>query len=441
MPSPVVSCLRFIKNLPKALYEQYLIHTQPRLHRKAAERLRKKEGPINVVFFAIFKSVWKYDSLYKLLEADERFRPIVLVCPRVNFGKEEMLLTLNECYNDFKVRGYNVVCAYDEKTDTYVDARSLEPDIIFYTNPYLGLIDDRYYITHFRDILTCYVNYGYNLTKYLWGNSWLFYKILWRYFCEEPRLILPSATYDKLTSNCVVTGYPAYDDFLFGPSTGKDWKIPGSKLKRIIWAPHHTIETEKRDNYIQFSTFLRYASFMQEMVRKYANDVQFVFKPHPLLKSKLYKHPDWGKVKTDSYFDFWKNNENTNYVSGDYTDLFNSSDAMIHDCGSFAIEYLYTHKPVMYLSAFDHESQLNEVGIESYRNHYIGESSSDIEHFITSTVIGGFDPMFEKRVHFYKEVLTPPNNISVAQNIMNNIVESIFESQSHCCPQKNDCQC
>lgn len=426
LPRSAVSCLRFIKNLPRELYEQYLIRTQPRLHRKAEERLRKKEGPINVVFFAIFKSVWKYDSLYKLLEADKRFHPVVLVCPRVNFGREEMLQTLNECYHDFKARGYNVVCAYDEKTDTYVDARSLEPDIIFYTNPYPGLIDDRYYITHFRDVLTCYVNYSYNTIKYQWGNALCFHKILWRYFCEEPRLCQLAARYQNVNkTNCVVSGYPTYDDFLFGSKTGKDWKKMSPKLKRIIWAPHHTIETADLDSFIQFSTFFQYAYFMQEMAKKYEHTVQFVFKPHPLLKSKLYKHPDWGQEKTEAYYDWWLNGETTNYVSGDYTDLFNSSDALIHDCASFTIEYLYTQKPVMYLSAFNHLSQLNEVAKEAFSCHYIAENRKEIEEFIENTVIKGIDPMLKQRKSFYNKNLIPPNNKTVAENILHEICSSV----------------
>lgn len=424
LPGPILSFLRALCQLPYRIYESYLIKTQPYLHRKALKRLRKKEGPINVVFFAIFKSVWKYDRLYWLMEQNPQFHPVVLVCPRVNFGRVEMLKTLHECYSDFKARGYRVICSYDEKTDTYIDARSLNPDIIFYTNPYQGLIDDRYYITHFRDVLSCYVNYGYNTTKYKWSNALLFHKILWRYYCEEPRLQWLAVGNQKSNgSNCMVTGYPAYDDFLFGPNTGKDWKQ--ANLKRVIWAPHHTIEKANLDEMIQFSTFFQYAEFMKQLAVKYTDRIQFVFKPHALLRPKLYEHPDWGQEKTDAYYDFWRDGVNTNCVSGDYVDLFRSSDAMIHDCGSFTVEYLYTQKPVMYLSDFDHTSQLNEVGIEAYNCHYPGRNIEDIETFIEGVVLDGKDSMLCQRKTFYDTVLAPPNNCTVAKNILNNIFEAI----------------
>ena len=114
------------------------------LHKRAVARLKAKRDPINVLFFAIFSSVWKYDSLYWLMKKDKRFNPIVLVCPQVNMGRESMLDNLDKCYNDFKRRGYDVVMSYNENDDSYIDARRLNPDIIFYTNPYDGLIDSRY---------------------------------------------------------------------------------------------------------------------------------------------------------------------------------------------------------------------------------------------------------------------------------------------------------
>lgn len=425
LPGPILSLLRALCQLPYRIYESYLIKTQPYLHRKALRKLRKKDGPINVVFFAIFKSVWKYDRLYWLMEQNPQFHPVVLVCPRVNFGRVEMLNTLHECYSDFKARGYRVICSYDEKTDTYIDARSLNPDIIFYTNPYQGLIDDRYYITHFRDVLSCYVNYGYSIVKHKWGNGLVFHKLLWRHFCEAEKMRdFIISVQGKDNPNCVVTGYPMYDDFLFGSNTGKDWKQ--ANLKRVIWAPHHTIEKANLDEMIQFSTFFQYAEFMKQLAVKYADRIQFVFKPHALLRPKLYEHPDWGQKKTDEYYDFWRNGVNTNYVSGDYVDLFKSSDALIHDCGSFTVEYLYTQKPVMYLSAFDHLSQLNDIAKQAYESHYIARNENDVERFIIKVVLGGHDPMYEKRKVFYDEILMPPNNKQVAENIIDNIASVIF---------------
>ena len=34
----------------------------------------------------------------------------------------------------------------------------------------------------------------------------------------------------------------------------------------------------------------------------YEDVIQFVFRPHPVLKETLYKEKDWGKKRTDKYF-------------------------------------------------------------------------------------------------------------------------------------------
>ena len=91
--------------------------------------------------------------------------------------------------------------------------------------------------------------------------------------------------------NCVVTGYPTADLFDSTKAVGKDWKMKNDELKRVIWAPHHTIEGNTK--LIQFSTFLLYYDVMQDIVEEYKDKVQFVFKPHPLLKPALYAHPEW----------------------------------------------------------------------------------------------------------------------------------------------------
>ena len=100
----------------------------------AALNLLKDNSKINCVFFALFEEVWKYDRVYRLMSNNPRFNPVVLVCPIVNYGKENMIKRMGQCYDSFKRKGYHVLCSYDKNTDTYIDVRKeLNPDIIFYT--------------------------------------------------------------------------------------------------------------------------------------------------------------------------------------------------------------------------------------------------------------------------------------------------------------------
>ena len=80
------------------------------------------------------------------MERHPRFEPVILVCPVVNYGYENMLSRMHQAYDFYRKKGYRVVCSYDEATGRYVDVRKeLHPDLIFYTNPYEGLIDERYF--------------------------------------------------------------------------------------------------------------------------------------------------------------------------------------------------------------------------------------------------------------------------------------------------------
>ena len=375
------------------------------------------------MFFALDSNTWKYDSVFQAMQKDPMFSPMVLTVPQVNKGKDFMLFQLKHGCEYYESKGYPTVCSYNEETDSYVDAFSLHPDIIFFSNPYDGLVDDRYNIKHFENkCLTCYVNYTFCSVPYQWQCASDFHQKVWRYYVEcEDNLKQVKQYYQG--NNCLVTGYPGLDLFASTKATGKDWKLKDLNLKKVIWAPHHTIEGNTP--LIQFSTFLLYSDFMLELAEEYRDTIQFAFKPHPLLLPALYAHPNWGKERTDAYYEKWVNGKNTTYVSGDYVDLFKSSDAMIHDCGSFIIEYLYVKKPVMFLDSYDRQTQSNNVAKKAYGCHYIGKNEEDICEFIEKNVIEGTDVYAEKRNLFYDEFLFLPNGKIVAENMINDIKEAI----------------
>ena len=416
---------------PKSLVEKHRIEKRKKLESKRLavynrkiRELNKAKSQVNVVFFAFDSNTWKYDSLFQAMQKDPLFSPMVLAVPQVNKGRDFMLFQLRHGCEYYESKGYPTICSYNEETDSYVDAFSLHPDIIFFSNPYDALTDDRYNIKRYmKKCLTCYVNYTFCSVPYLWQCASEFHQKVWRYYVEcEDNLKQVKEFYSGY--NCVVTGYPTSDLFASTVASGKDWKLKDAKLKRVIWAPHHTIEGQTR--LIQFSTFLLYYDFMLRLAEEYQDVVQFAFKPHPLLLPALYAHPDWGKERTDDYYNKWAKGKNTVFVNGDYIDLFKSSDAMIHDCGSFIIEYLHVNKPVMFLGTYDRMSQSNAVGKKAYACHYEGRTEGDIKRFIEEVVIRGKDDMGDKRMQFYNEQLMPSNGMSVADNILADLKSHLF---------------
>ncbi|MBR5657522.1 MAG: CDP-glycerol glycerophosphotransferase family protein [Prevotella sp.] len=425
----VVHPLKYYRLSKESFFlSQDYLEKQRLLHNKAIEKLKCK-NTWNCVFFAIYESVWKYDALYRLMERNERFNPTVLVCPAVNRGRKHMLESLHHCYDSFKKRGYNVLLSYNDEKGTYVDVRKeLNPDIIFYTNPYKGLIDDRYYIYQFRDLLTVYVTYGFGNTKdFSFNFNQPLHNLVWRNYVETNKHL----DYARLGGNnngrnTVVTGYLGIENLIDTQYKVKNnyWKFHDNQRKKIIWAPHHTLEPVGP---IHFSCFLDYCDFMVDLAKKYAEKIQIAFKPHPLLRPKLEQL--WGEEKTNSYYETWANMSNTSLVEGDYIDLFLTSDAMLHDCGSFLIEYLYVNKPVMRTSnGIPLEDLFNDFTLEALKYYYHAFKTKDVERFICD-VINGIDLLKEQRTAYVNEVLMPKGGLP-SENILNDIINSIDHNEN-----------
>lgn len=372
------------------------------------KRLRKK-SVINVLYVLNELGTWKTETLYLKMLEHLRFNPRLLLVP----GKEtpEAIEVLKQ-YLDSKKYKYEVIndngSAYKKQFDT---------DIIFYQKPYDKVMDYKYTYLYHLDKLFCYVLYGFRNRNYPQIRNYRFVKVIWQFYAENEKVIEESIpVFSTKGKNLVCTGLSFMDDLLLDKSFYPNpWNDYGNK-KKIIYAPHHSIVSEL----YEYSTFLDYCDFMLEMAVKYKDKVQWSFKPHPVLKSKLYEL--WGEDKTNEYYKRWEEMNNTQVASGDYMGLFKYSDAMIHDCGSFRLEYLYTGNPVMYLYKGNPVSDyMNWESTEALNLHYKGYNKEDIERFIND-VIKGYDPLKTQRDSFVSTYLTPPNGKTACENIINAIL-------------------
>lgn len=375
-----------------------------------ARQIRKKQN-IKVLFVLAELGTWKTEALYQAMLSHNRFNPIIGVTssPRFDNAKTALVDYLTD-------KGYDYVDL--DKSKKMIN--EINPDIILYYQPYMDVVPPEHvYIRHLKSLLL-YVNYAF-ITM---GDSPLIAPSMcnysWLVFVENA--LVANAKKKSIgwrANNVRVTGIPM-QDILIKPRDCFDnpWKDNAGR-KRIIYAPHHSIPGSC--NYcIEYSTFLELGEYMLEMAEKYKDSCFFAFKPHPLLYNKLLVA--WGGQRTDDYYNRWANLENSQYSPGEYSGLFMHSDAMIHDCSSFQVEYLYTKNPVMFLDAASYKAdELNEFGRMAHNMHYIGRCKQDIEDFIQN-VINGKDPMKEERERFYNEYLLPPNNKTASENIIETIL-------------------
>lgn len=369
-------------------------------------QIRKKEI-INVAFVISELGKWKTELLFRAMLSHQRFCPIIYVVPySYEYDKD-----LEYLIDYLEKNGY----PYQKMGFNQKFANHLRPDILFYQEPYSGNIR--------RNILSlyCFVPYAFHTTDAKWFIDTPMLNIAWQVYYENSLAAkYVSSIMKNRGCNCYVTGLP-YTDMFSQPlsSYSNPWKQQDGKKIKIIWAPHHTISS---DQFVCHSTFLEYFDSMLFIAHKYQDDIQMAFKPHPVLKSKLYRI--WGIERTDNYYSQWESGENTQLVVGNYVPLFLYSDAMIHDCGSFTVEYHYTKKPVMYLvNEKFHEENLNEFGRRAFELHYLGKNVKEIEAFINN-IIEGKDDLKNARERFYQECLLPPNGNNASDNIINAIISS-----------------
>lgn len=374
-----------------------------RMQKKHQELLAQIKGKerIRVVFLVIHKSVWKVDPVFQKMLADQFFEPIILVCPYTSYGDERMWQDMEECYEHFEQKGYPLLSAYNKEEQRWILLEEIQPDIVFFTNPH-DLTRKEYYKDAYLKYLSCYVPYAHDVSRYDNYNSQynqFFHNAIWKIFVphSEDLCIFKSYSQNK-GKNIVVTGYPACEVF-FSPIESNPWKLQESNKLKVIWAPHHTIA----DPSLPYSNFLEFAAFFRRLSYEFKSRFQFAFKPHPILKSKLFSHADWGVEKTNEYYEYWKNGDNTQLDEGDYADLFKTSDCMIHDSGSFLAEYHYVQKPVVYTNNDNIRQFLNPFGEAAMNSCIIETTQEGISRFLTNMEKHSIGP----DLSFFNEKLNP----------------------------------
>ena len=403
------------------LSEYYKIACLRIRHKRALKKLKSK-AEINVVILAINSAAWKFDQLYRLFDLNSRFKITIVVCPLIAYENKEMFNEMETTFNMFRNKNFNVVKTF-LKNDSWLDVKeTLKPDIIFFTNSWY-ITKPQYLIHSFPECLTCYGPYGYYLSDLLIKTyNEFFYSALWKNFLETEVHYKMYKQKARHFNNAVYAGYPGTDNLIDpGYIPVQVWKNTGLKRKKVIWAPHHTIENIGG---LDFSSFIEYSDFIVDIAEKYKDKIQIAFKPHPFLKHKLYSDSSWGREKTDLYYAYWQQLENGQLFESDYLDLFLTSDAMIFDSISFIAEYLFVSKPSLFIMHDNAiEDKLNEFGKMALKQHIPAFDQEQVILFIENVVFTESDPKKDERDLFFERYLRPPNSKTASENILNEILK------------------
>lgn len=417
------------RHIPKKLirahkyFIRYNIPKQDRTYRNVIKRIRDA-GQCRILFIASSLPMWRYDGLISLLSTDKRFEVLIAILPFDAFTSTDKARDIKQLSNHFTTKGvpYTVV------DDFAALKNEFKPDVIVYPQPYdTSYSEKQANWKSNTDCLLIHTPYSIPLSKFEWYFNQALHNVAWRlYLPTEIHREVACKLTDVRGKNVVVVGELKSEEFAL-PAGEDPWKKieDGKKRKRLIWAPHFTVVSY---NMFDRPDFNWSYEIMREVAQTYADRLQIAFKPHPRLRTELYKHPDWGKERTDEFYAFWENSPNTQLEMGNYPDLFKTSDAMIHNCGSFTAEYLFVNKPVGYATGnlAGIKADMNDFGLACQDAHYTLASAEDIRRFIDEVVLGGDDRMSEERTNAIGLLKTASGERSVSENLYKDLVDSLF---------------
>lgn len=376
------------------------------------ERIRGQKKK-KIAFLVKDSAEWSCDELYKIYDKCPDYEVMVVVAPFFVGTEQTIFDTYNKTISYFEERKFNVVGLYDMYQKRVKNWKEIgTPDIVFHLNPYYTAFIETSNMCNFPlSILNVYIPYG----MMVYGNvngqfNQLSHALYWKIFCETECHKRMAAKYSDIGDfNVVASGYIRMDGFFCkdNKQARKIWKMsPNSdekSVKKIIYAPHWSI----RDGQTGFGNFDKIYMQIYNYARDNEMTTSWVLRPHPMLRAGVVAQGMFkSEQEYDDYLEMWNQLPNAQVIeSGTYIDIFETSDAMILDSVSFLAEYLYAHKPMLFLTR--ESNTFNDFGKELVKILYKvdGGDFEGIEHFIDDVVMQGNDFMREDREKFFEKNL------------------------------------
>ena len=383
---------------------RYIKHNQTIVRKKL-----KNKKTLNVAFYVYDSTKWKCQSLYNLLDKDERFNVTVLVtknnAKNIDNPSYQTADDVVKTYEFFKRKNMYVKYAYDTNKSKFIPFEQFNPDVIIYQHPwYVETSQGPVVCSKFA--LTCYVPYYFPTTTAPIDYYLRFHQYVERYYIFDK--ITQNVYIEKMENkgiNLKVTGQPFLDYYRLNQQEEKEY---------VIYAPHWTICGKG----ISYGTFEWNGKFMLKYAKQHP-EKKLVFKPHPMLFKALIDNNVMTRDEAESYYQEW-DKVGLKYESGDYLDLFNKSALMITDCSSFLGEFFMTASPVIHLIS-ESATPFNETVNQVIKNYYKAHNVSELEDMLNT--LPDKDTMKEQRLKAVKDLGFKDNY--AAQNIVDDIIEVI----------------
>lgn len=379
-----------VKDILRPIYRPVKNHIILKKADKAASHYQEVIGnirnsgkkKIRFAAYVIFDSTFGMDGVFKLMmKVPEKWEPKIVVIPDIFRGLEHQKETYKKT-RDYFINKYGsdyVLDGWDMDRNEYFDHLD-KFDIVYYANPYDNLVHKYHSIVYAstKNVLPVYVSYGYDI-GYFTTISRLKspeLNLMWKLFADTTYTYQDYVEYQLVKGrNVTLAGYSKMDNLSNFPSVRND-------RKKFLITPHHTVSFDV----LPLSNFLEYSDLILRLPQIFP-EADFVFRPHPLLFTTLKNNGVWTPEKVEEYLSELKSAGITYSSGGDYLAIFAECDAIVNDCGSFTVEWLYTGKP----GCFVYNRNLREEHMTTLMNkaiydYTIARSEDDIINFIRSII-------------------------------------------------------
>ena len=402
--------------IPKDEYNTFM----NRLYKVSAQMISCKKK-IKIAFVARSASEWCGDDLYNLFANDDRFETTVFLCLRINQSTAETAEKESlQGVEQFKAHGLNVVAVDDWRAKI-----PLQDVIIFLTPYFVDLSKEPVIKILTPKTLMTYVPYALDVVKFNNLYREVIFTLGWKLFFYS------AMSLEEYDENCRLgmsrgfySGHPKTDNFFNDDSNFSFcWKIARSGRKKIIWAPHWSM-----NDGVLNSTFHWNYQFMYDFAKAHP-EISWIVKPHPLLAFETVKEGLFPSTEAyEEYLQKWNALPNAQVYEGAYyQDIFATSDGMILDSSSFLAEYQYVNKPVIYLTRDTQKFYKLGKKILNVSYPVDGKDLEGIAAMIQRVFIDGDDYMASERKEIFDEYLnyTQANGMLASEYIYRSIADEL----------------
>lgn len=374
--------------------------------KKVLNKLKKK-SVLKVIFYVYDSCKWKCQKIYDEMLEHPNFEPLIVVTKNAANNKDnpsyQTQEEISETFKFFKNKRMNVELGYDFEKNKHIPFKNFKPDIIIYQHPWYvetsqgPVVCSKYALTAYvpYDIPTTTLETEYNLRFYQYVENF--------YVINENLKNFYAPRMDNKGINLKAVGAPSLENIKEEPNG--DF---------VIYAPHWTINHEKT---IAYSTFKENGKFILEYAKNHP-ELNWVFKPHPMLKKALIDNKFMNAQEVKEYYSEWEKIGKA-YYNGDYFEIFNNSRLMITDCSTFLVEYLMSGKPLINLVS-ENAPEFNIVLKDIVESFYKTNNNKMLEDRLNSILYENNDELKSKRVKLIQQFRQ-----NTSKNIINDLLSQI----------------